>query len=451
MAKPTNEMANEMANNGVAKNNSGGDVYIEAPNLIENGMCNACKSDSVDILTTQGIQCWECKNYFHAINCSQDSFCVSANSVFTNTLLPAVTNTRSFSNRFGQFLWMCNYCITEKEIAKTATQNDRVTILDKKIDNLTTTFSKELLEMKSMLGKLDFSTIAPSVNTVPNARTDVETDQAISPSNNVWDNKHKVDQLKQKMLLKSDKGIPLDPSILEKTCVDNGVAVLKSYKVQNSEDTVIIVNSLKDAEILKKKLGSSSPQHVVSKMATRPPTIIVTGLDKKYEAAELIRMIKLQNKGIGALLESGTSDEDKKIDVVAVNVSKTNSSAFKATVRVSNAIRALIAKQNDRLFVGYKRVCNVWDSYYVSRCFKCQEFGHQSRFCEKEPVCSHCAGSHDTRQCRKMDDVTAVSCINCTKSCKPRNDHAAYYINCPVLKDCQDKLKSTIPFYQSNH
>jgi hypothetical protein len=255
------------------------------------------------------------------------------------------------------------------------------------------------------------------------------------------------------LLLKSNDGTPVDPSLLEKTCVDNGVAVLSSYIRGDSEDTVITVNSLKDAEILKEQLGKSSPQHTVSKLATRTPTITVTGLDRKYEPTELVRMIKLQNKAIGVLIESDTSDEDKWIDVVAVNPSAFNESVFKATVRVSNAIRALIQKQNNRLFIGYKRVCNVWDSYYVSRCFKCQEFGHTYKYCKKETatVCGHCAGNHDTRTCSKIGDYTVLSCVNCKKSGKPRHDHAAYFKNCPTLKDAQNKRKSSIPFYQNNN
>ena len=69
--------------------------------------------------------------------------------------------------------------------------------------------------------------------------------------------------------------------------------------MSNTQDTIVIVNSSKDAEVLKEKLSKSSPQHTITKAPTRTPTIIVTGMEKKYEPAEIVRMIKLQNKTIG--------------------------------------------------------------------------------------------------------------------------------------------------------
>ncbi len=230
--------------------------------------------------------------------------------------------------------------------------------------------------------------------------------------------------------------------------MENGLAVIKSYKVENTEDTVVIVNSLKDAEKLKEELGKNSPLHDVRKMATRTPTITVTGLDKKYDPSEIVRMIKLQNKTIGDFLVSSTCEEDKKIDVVAVNPLKSNPSVYKAIVRVSNAIRELIQKQENRLFIGYKRVCNVWDSFYITRCFNCQQYGHNHKNCKNTTVCGHCAGTHNTRDCNALEDDSVLSCVNCKSVGGTRHDHAAYYNNCPVLLEHQKKLKSSIPFHQ---
>ena len=106
--------------------------YIAAPNLICNGICNACKSDSAFLVDTEGINCWGCKNVFHAINCCDESYCVSAATDFTKTLKHSVTINSKFSTRFGQFLWMCNFCMNKQDFLRTATQDDKVTILDKK-------------------------------------------------------------------------------------------------------------------------------------------------------------------------------------------------------------------------------------------------------------------------------------------------------------------------------
>ena len=47
-----------------------------APNFIENGMCNACGTD-VDIIQFS-VQCFNCKVSFHAVDCFESSYCVSA-------------------------------------------------------------------------------------------------------------------------------------------------------------------------------------------------------------------------------------------------------------------------------------------------------------------------------------------------------------------------------------
>ena len=171
------------------------------------------------------------------------------------------------------------------------------------------------------------------------------------------------------------------------------------------------------------------------------------GLCRQYNASELASMIKLQNNGIKALLESNVSEEDTKFDVVSVNALKSNPTVFKATIRVSNVIRSVIAKQGDRLFVGAQAVCKVWDSYYVSRCYKCQEYGHQSKQCSNNPACGHCAGGHETRDCTKHTN-SRPCCINCKRANKSPLEHAANSFHCPVLVEQQDKVKSTIPFYQ---
>ena len=37
---------------------------------------------------------------------------------------------------------------------------------------------------------------------------------------------------------------------------------------------------------------------------------------------------------------------------------------------------------------------NVFDSYNVYQCFKCQGFNHSAKHCEKNQVCAKCGGNH---------------------------------------------------------
>ncbi|GBN26743.1 hypothetical protein AVEN_127518-1 [Araneus ventricosus] len=58
------------------------------------------------------------------------------------------------------------------------------------------------------------------------------------------------------------------------------------------------------------------------------------------------------------------------------------------------------------------------------QCFKCQQYFHNSRPRQREPVCMKCAISHETRNSPKPSE-TPVKCTNC------EGDHTAKYASCP--------------------
>jgi hypothetical protein len=77
--------------------------------------------------------------------------------------------------------------------------------------------------------------------------------------------------------------------------------------------------------------------------------------------------------------------------------------------------------------------CKVKDFVRVARCFKCQKFGHISKYCRaKEEVCGHCAASgHSKKDCTKKE--SAPICANCKLS-KKRSDHSVEDSNCPCYR-----------------
>ncbi len=156
----------------------------------------------------------------------------------------------------------------------------------------------------------------------------------------------------------------------------------------------------------------------------------------------------------GRHLQKNTFLDDKHISIISVTKVKsykgTQQTPFKATIRISNLIRDIIAKQGNRLFLG-SQTCKVYDSFFVPRCYNCQEFGHHSKNCEKEqPTCGFCAGEHETKGCSKKDDTSSKPiCINCKRSSSTDTDisHYAGSFNCPLLIAKQQELKKRIPFH----
>ena len=415
--------------------------YIAAPNIVKEGLCNHC-SKEVNFDKDNAIECYTCGYMFHAVGCSVEDYNVSSPSSFTNHLFPAVNKAKSYKNKFGRFLFICDYCITEKEEATQDVPGAMKNVyVDRKIEELKQSFANELSEVKHLLKAITAPSKEQSCQQLPALPHSAE---------NPWDDSQRTERLRSMVLIKNDNdGKPINKSILEESCVKSKIGIVNTMTLKKSNDTAIILNSRSDAETLRQKLSQTSPQHTTSTVASKTPRITVVGLEREYSKEEMKEMLVSQNSGINSLVnDPSTSIDDKKVDVVAVLPLKNNQS-FKAIVRVSNLIRSVIAKQSDRVYIGTQRACKVYDSFFVLRCFNCQQFGHHSRDCtSNHPVCGFCAGSHETRSC---DRSSPECCSNCQRNNKTPDEikHAAFDpSSCPIFKDLQEKVKKTTPFYQ---
>ena len=415
--------------------------FIPAQNIVKDGMCKHC-SEKVSRDKENAIECYDCGNLFHATGCTEENFNVSSPTAFSNHLLPAVTNKGAYRKKFGRFLFVCDSCITEKEESSQNGVGVTTNVyVDKKIEELKQNFADELSVVKNLLKEIS----APS-----NLQSCSQSSLPAVSVTNPWNDSQRTENLRSMIVIKKDShGKPINKSVLEESCVQSKIGIVNTMTLKRSNDTAIIVNSRSDADILRQKLSQTSPQHTTSTVATKTPRITIVGLEREYSKEEIREMIVSQNSGIDLLVnDPSTSPEDKKIDVVAVLPLKSNAS-YKAIVRVSNLIRSVIAKQSDRVYIGTQRSCKVYDSFFVLRCFNCQQFGHHSRDCTSgNPVCGYCAGSHETRSC---DRSASMCCTNCKKNDKPADElkHAAFDpSSCPIFKDLQNKVKKTTPFYQ---
>lgn len=200
------------------------------------------------------------------------------------------------------------------------------------------------------------------------------------------------------------------------------------------------------SEQVMKMFAEKLPNHTVKEIKPRMPVVNVVGLTTDYTTnePELINTIKLQNPGLADLIEKDST----AFQVLGITPLKKATNIYKATIRVSDEVRAAIACQGDRVyFIRYS--CKTYDSFYVRRCFKCQMFGHYAKDCRHDSVCGVCAGTHthDTRNCSKPE-----CCVNCKKGgFKPDQcAHSAFSSTCLSYKKEQNKLRSSIGYFQKN-
>lgn len=157
--------------------------------------------------------------------------------------------------------------------------------------------------------------------------------------------------------------------------------------------------------------------------AKKKPRMIIHSIPNDAKEEEIIAAIKQQNLGS---LPRTLSPEDFRILFKTGDKRKETSNWV---VEVSPDIRDIF-KNGGRVFVGWHS-CFVKDYTAVSRCYKCQSFGHISKYCRATiDTCGHCAlDGHTYQNCPSAKQNP--SCVNCKRANKP-HDHSSRSRDCPA-------------------
>lgn len=98
---------------------------------------------------------------------------------------------------------------------------------------------------------------------------------------------------------------------------------------------------------------------------------------------------------------------------------------------VSPEVREKILRES-RVYIGW-HACYVHDFVAVTRCYKCQAFGHVAKYCKASiETCGHCAESgHPQKSCPNAKKEP--QCVNCKRAGKPHN-HSSRMKECPAYQ-----------------
>ncbi|KAK5637742.1 hypothetical protein RI129_000076 [Pyrocoelia pectoralis] len=160
------------------------------------------------------------------------------------------------------------------------------------------------------------------------------------------------------------------------------------------------------------------------------PRLKIFDAPKEMDAAAIAQAIRKQN-----LEDVSATDFNKHFKIVHMFPSKIRNNI--AIAECSPEIRQRLLNQG-RIYINFES-CRVLDHIQVTRCFKCQAFGHPSKYCSAtEDTCSLCAGSHFYTACPHKDNDEIRKCANCVRAKQEVHNHSALSTKCPAYARALD-------------
>ena len=378
-----------------------GDQY----KLDGNGKCPTCQKDSVQ---GEHIECFDCNELFHVI-------CTSAgpdDKVATKT---TVSNFLLSSTK-RNFHFYCDRCLTNMEIRKTESNNERISNLEGKMCGI----DKQLEEIKKLLNE--------------KGKTNAVKERETLPKDNLWSNKERLATVrapepKARLVISKDSDATKNietHKIIEKVLVDNEISLAETHQNKDG-DLVLTCESKAARDELKQLVQTANQEIVMSSPNTKQESIAIVGLPNEYTKEEVLKSIVTQNGFVKQFATLNKIDDHIKIHVIKPLRNKPET--YQIFASVSPVLREGLRHNKDKLVIGIVS-CKIYDRQHVQRCNNCQHFGHFAKGCPTpdEPFCGKCSGNHRTDGCTNDDR----KCINCVRKNETDVNHSVFYHGCPT-------------------
>ncbi|KAJ8731623.1 hypothetical protein PYW07_004787 [Mythimna separata] len=204
---------------------------------------------------------------------------------------------------------------------------------------------------------------------------------------------------------------------------------------------IISTETKEDLDKLKKTVQLASSGLTIDDPQKRKPRIIVLGVPASLAENEVFNCIYDQN------LTDKLPTMTKEAFLTSIKLShksgRKDAENCNYIIEVPASIRKALIVQ-DRLFVNWTS-CPVRDFTLVTRCYKCQQYGHAAKTCKvAAPTCGHCGEEgHTTQDCTKKADTP--KCATCLRFKKPAN-HKTGDPECPAKKSAENRYINSIDY-----
>nr|XP_049707729.1 uncharacterized protein LOC126056927 [Helicoverpa armigera] len=211
-------------------------------------------------------------------------------------------------------------------------------------------------------------------------------------------------------------------------------------KIRNG-GVIISTETKDDIQKLKQTVERSTSGLTVDEPRKRKPRIVIIGVPTDMAEIEVFKCIYEQN--IVDKLPNLTKDAFLSSIKLSHKSGKRDADSCNFIIEVPASVRRALVNQN-RIYINWTS-CPVRDFTLVTRCFKCQQYGHASKTCKSiTSTCSHCgAEGHTTQECSSKEQPP--KCATCKRYNKPHN-HKTGDLDCPARKAAEYRYINSVDY-----
>lgn len=204
---------------------------------------------------------------------------------------------------------------------------------------------------------------------------------------------------------------------------------------------IISTETKDDLEKLKQTVQTASSELTVDEPRKRKPRIVVIGVPASMAENEVFKCLYDQN------LADKLPTMSRDIFMTSIKLShksgRKDTENCNYVLEVPAVIRKALITQ-ERLFINWTS-CPVRDFTLVTRCYKCQQYGHAAKFCKNTaPTCGHCGEEgHAIQDCTKKAETP--KCATCLRFKKPAS-HKTGDLDCPAKKSAENRYINSIDY-----
>ena len=204
---------------------------------------------------------------------------------------------------------------------------------------------------------------------------------------------------------------------------------------------IISTDTKDDVEKLKQSVQIINSGLTIDEPPKRKPRVVVIGVPNSMQENEVFTCIYHQN------LADKLQDCSLETFVSTIKLSHKSGKKDAVTCNYVIEVPATIRKAlitNSRVFINWSS-CPVRDFTLVTRCYKCQQYGHAAKSCrELSYTCGHCGEQgHSIKECtRKAEEPKCATCLHFKKP----NKHVTGATDCPAKIMAEHRYINSIDY-----